>query len=399
MKLRSLSIRTFALAIIPALIFVSKEGSFNVQSILVPIILLVLCTAYERKLKIEEIDITIIILYLLSMVFSGAFNVWFRSQALNTMYLIRMGYFVAILLFYICSVGVTLTKREIHIILDADLLTGVLLSLYFIFINKIQFTNLLGIQIDKNQSGSILAIQGLFALVCAFKSTRKYLKYLYSIAYLVILSGTFFSASRAAVLGIILGTLLIILESVIQEPKKRKWMLKAVTILVFVIAVGVVFVPKLIQFLSKQEDTKWFWDRYFVRSYVDRSNTSRISIWINALKQWLQRPIFGHGIGLISLSGNMSAVAHNTYLDALVDQGIIGGIALALVWLQSVKKIIRKKDYIFIGPALALFWVTMIISASRSTLLWYNLILFRLIGSAMDRNTGIATEQEETNRT
>ncbi len=43
-----------------------------------------------------------------------------------------------------------------------------------------------------------------------------------------------------------------------------------------------------------------------------------------AFEYFMKRPLYGYGIGSINVSGNSSAVTHNTYLDFLVDQGILG---------------------------------------------------------------------------
>ena len=120
---------------------------------------------------------------------------------------------------------------------------------------------------------------------------------------------------------------------------------------------------------------RWYWDRYFVNGYGDESVTGRFVWWKDALALFLKRPIWGYGIGNINVSGNSSAVTHNTYLDFLVDQGIIGFYIFTRFVYSSVKGIFKNKLQLYYGVVFAVLLGCFNLSATRSTFLWFSLIL------------------------
>ena len=66
-----------------------------------------------------------------------------------------------------------------------------------------------------------------------------------------------------------------------------------------------------------------------------------------AFEYFMKRPLYGYGIGSINVSGNSSAVTHNTYLDFLVDQGIFRLLLFFYFYLKDlyVKYFIISKNY------------------------------------------------------
>ena len=117
---------------------------------------------------------------------------------------------------------------------------------------------------------------------------------------------------------------------------------------------------------------------------MDEIVTGRFLWWKNAISLFVKRPIYGYGIGNINVSGNSSAVTHNTYLDFLVDQGLIGfSLFLFLIW-NSCKRIIKNKNYAYYGIIFGILIGVFNLSATRSTFLWFALILLSALSKSTD---------------
>jgi O-antigen ligase len=79
---------------------------------------------------------------------------------------------------------------------------------------------------------------------------------------------------------------------------------------------------------------------------------SRMEIWEKSFKSVLKKPILGVGIGNfpVVLDEDISttkkgASAHNLYLDVLSEMGLLGLIALLVIFWQILKRTIKNKDH------------------------------------------------------
>lgn len=78
------------------------------------------------------------------------------------------------------------------------------------------------------------------------------------------------------------------------------------------------------------------------------SDSKRIDIWKSCIKMFLQKPILGLGAGtenvyagLLNTYGIDRSHAHNTYLELLVEGGIVGGIFVVAMGYMVLKSIVR----------------------------------------------------------
>lgn len=86
-------------------------------------------------------------------------------------------------------------------------------------------------------------------------------------------------------------------------------------------------------------------DRYASINIFDESTAShgtaqgRIEGWISGLKVFIERPVFGHGLGTSSEAGwnvvRDDLVAHNMYIEILQELGIIG-LIIFMVFLKNI---------------------------------------------------------------
>lgn len=389
---------TFILASIPCFILIASDGSFMVQSIILPILFLLLYVVIKKKIRFDHVDSIAVILHLLAISVSSIVNILFFPDLLSRLYVIRIFYFIVVLIFYYCSVGHKFDYSSINTIFEVNILMACYISLYFIFVEEIWFVNFVGDTIDKNFSAGLMALQGELALIRFFESRKLRHKLKYIILYTLILYGVFLSHSRASMLAILGGSVLIFYDCFL---KIKHWEIKhvikrGICILTVLILLGFILVPNLIHFLAGNNETKGFYSIYFnLERYYDRSNQLRLIFWERALKMWTERPIFGHGIGAVYVGKQLSsAVAHNTFLDYLVDQGLIGFTAFLLIIYQSFRKILHgpKKKYRAIPITLIL--LSIVVSATRSVMLWNFLIICRLIGNCNDNDSEKASSIE-----
>lgn len=387
-KISEQRLKYVILMIIPILIFFAIEGIFSVQSIM-PAILMLLCVdLMYLKIKIDKTMIIVIMFFIISTIGALVVNALTNNGLTTDLTYIRIIYYAIILYLYFSLTSIKYTSKQLNNIFCVNILCGVFVALYLIFINHIWFSGLLGTVLDKNFVGAILAVQGELAFIKFLKAKKTNLKAFFIICYLVILIGIFYSASRASVLVYILGTLIITFFYLYENANNKKGSAKLI-ISVFIIPLlcfGIFYYVS-----SKIENSnaaiQWYWNRYFINGFGDESVTGRWIWWQNALQLWQNRPLFGYGIGNVNISGNSSAVSHNTYIDFLVDQGLIGFIGFLLILKRSILKVIKGHNKVYYGLIANLVLNIFILSATRSTFLWYNLILLYCIGNCDSSST------------
>lgn len=381
-KVNEQNFKYLILMFIPFLIFFAVDGIFSVHSLIPAAILLFLIDILYGKVKKNNTMIIVILLFIITTVASLLINALSNNGLTTNQTYIRIIYYITILYMYFSLTRVNYSENQLNKIFIANILCGILVSIYLIFINHIWFYSFLKIKIDKNFVGAILAIQGEFAFIKFLKSEKKKTKLLSIFSYLFIFIGIFYTASRASILVYILDTLITVFFSLKEKINTKKGMIKLI-VCVFIIPIIclAIFNYLSIKMVNSNQTIQWYWNRYFVNGFGDESVTGRWTWWDNALELFKERPIFGYGIGNVNVSGNTSAVAHNTYIDFLVDQGIIGFCGFLIILTRSFSGVLKKKKQIYYGIITILLLNIMILSATRSTYMWYYLILIYCIGN------------------
>lgn len=370
------------LMFIPFLIFFAIDGNFSIQSIVPAIVLLIFIDLVYRRVCKNKIAIIVIGLFVISTVGALIINLFINRELITNRTYIRIGYYAMILYVYFSLTKIKYTYTEIDSVFIANIICGVLVSIYLIFVNHIWFVNFLGIRHDKNLIGAILAVQGELAVIMLLTNSKKSIKIFSAISYIIIILGIFYSASRASILVCILGTVTILFFNLLQKVNSRNDRIKFI-IKIFIISIiccgAFCFISA--KMVVANENIQWYWNRYFINGFEDDSVVGRWDWWAEALRLWSDRPICGYGIGNVNVSGNSSAVSHNTYIDFVVDQGILGGIGFLIILSHSFSSVIKKKKTIYYGIIITVLLNIMILSATRSTYMWYNLILLYCVGN------------------
>lgn len=98
-------------------------------------------------------------------------------------------------------------------------------------------------------------------------------------------------------------------------------------------------------------------------------NNSRVDIWVEGVKLFLQHPVFGIGESNVSVSvppdGAVFANLHNGYLTILVSSGLVGFL---IIMIFGVQLLFRSMAYIFTHSRKELTAPILLVSASASIL-------------------------------
>ena len=377
--------KTTILFLIPVFLLFASDGIFSIQSILPLILITFLYDCCFGGMKINQQEIMVVVLYMLVSMIALLHNMFISPKLITNQSFVRVLYYLVILLFYFSMTHVKYTANQLKLVIQGLIVIDCIVSLYFIFVQKIWYTSLVGAVIDKNFVGIFLMLGAICCWCFILNETSMKIKVKYVAMLLLIIVGLFFSASRAAVLFCGLACAITFFFYIKKLGKTRKEVLK-VAIYVFIAPIILIVIIIVLEkkMAGASANITWYWNRYFVNGFGDESVTGRFLWWKNAISLFVKRPIYGYGIGNINVSGNSSAVTHNTYLDFLVDQGLIGfSLFLFLIW-NSCKRIIKNKNYAYYGIIFGILIGVFNLSATRSTFLWFALILLSALSKSTD---------------
>lgn len=362
------------LFLIPLFLFVALDGIFSMQSLLPLIAITFIYDCVFSNHKIDKSEGITYGAFILISILAIITNIVLSPNYLTTQSYVRIIYQAVIIYFYYSMTRVKYLSTDIDKAIYSLIGVGCSISIYFIFVQKIWFVNFLGTTIDKNFVGIFLMLGANFSFIYFLK--KKANRLVFAGTYILLILGIFFSASRASVLYCLAANMITLLAYVKLMSKSRKGALKAVTLVcclpIIVITVWSVLQSKM---SNASIDITWYWNRYFVNGFGDESVTGRFVWWRKALTYFMYRPLYGYGIGNINVSGNSSAVSHNTYIDFLVDQGIIGFFLFVLLLKRSMYRIFQEKRELLYGIVFSVLVGIFNLSATRSTFLWYSMIL------------------------
>ena len=224
---------------------------------------------------------------------------------------------------------------------------------------------------EANQYASFLVLFIPLFLTKILYQRRFWLKFLYSMCFLLVLVGLFVTGSRGGTLAFIFSTLSYIW---MIAPSKRARMVTIIRkgfILLVLCSIAYLLAPDHI----KETVTGRFNPHNF--KSVEQFSSSRTQIFRNGWILFLQSPIYGHGLNTFIKLMQVQKFdyqynSHNDYLLHLVHFGIIGLTAFILIFIhiyrhvssciKSTDNLEHKAIYIsylsgFLGYAFAMFFV------------------------------------------
>lgn len=209
-----------------------------------------------------------------------------------------------------------------------------------------------------SHSFALFVIIGLIFIVYLLKE-KKY----FWIATTLSLLALIFSGSRAVWLSAIVPFLVAIFLLIFKKQKIFKPFL--VMLIIFALAFPISSLISSLSYQGGGDGTLAFKRAKTIADMEELSVKSRIGIWKTSLQSILKHPILGVGIGNYPLvlgediaNGKKGASAHNLYLDVAAEMGLLGLIALLLIFLEILKKSWKaRKEIYFLIFAFFFVWI------------------------------------------
>ncbi|MGB9857719.1 MAG: O-antigen ligase family protein [Dictyoglomaceae bacterium] len=288
-----------------------------------------------RFKKIEIIELSVIIIFFLSFLFSPYKDLAFRS------FLVLLLLYITYLLFLRSE---NFSIENLYPLIDYWILGSTLLSFgsitVFLYKGTYAETTFLG----KNGVGTLLATSLPLAQLRIFNSQDKLWHIL---CLLIITGGLILCMSQGAWIGLLLAEILLF---ILGDKKIRKNIL-------FLSFLGLLLLSIFIirSFLVKDNLFSFFLTRLDMNS---SSKTERIYIWKSAWKMFLDHPITGIGVGTFGLAYpsyklpqshiETTPFAHNLPLNLLAETGILGFLSFTILtfsfFIKGLKVFLRQRD-------------------------------------------------------
>lgn len=384
MKVKKKNIRNIALGYAGLLIFVCIDDSMNMMMLLpITLLLMVLKSnkVFDRYLSKDLIILSIICS--ISLLLATLLN----SESISLMSIIRLFYTFSIFayVYFVCSERYE--TNDINFIIKGNILVAFIIGSVIIFRTfngahgKVSVINIFGNMVEENYTAAYMSFICLFNIFYFIYGKNKIISL---ICFFVTFLGILFTGSRAAFISVTIASSLIILFQFIFSTKitiKRK--------IVYLLVIGMI----ALFFINNLENIlpEFIYNRFFVKSLADKSNNIRLQIWNYALEHIWNRPLFGYGIGNFSYylsaiyQDNSTVIAHNTFIDILMDVGIIGFLYYMVFICKNLFYLLREKINIFPFIFVWLF-TSFIVGGERTYFFWNDITLLIIIAKYCKTN-------------
>lgn len=364
------------------------ETSFTFQSAFY-LMVIILINGVLNKIALRKSTINVIICFTLLTGIGYLYSLLISPEILTVTAMGRAALFFCILMMYAFTVAPNYSPTVVSKVLRLTALSSVpscllvfsrFVSMGFYF-GRIYPISFFGNQIDANYFAIILVLQSGIALLIALYESSVTRKCVYFALYAFCFLAVMLTGSRSGLLCVVISTFIQFVVYFRQQAGA-----KLVTITLVVLLIVMAF------FLAHNFVSDWLFDRFFKESYIDDSNQFRVYLWENAVKRVMTRPFFGFGVGNYSYYSaqdwgvsSVSNAAHGTFVDYLVDFGIIGLGAFCYVFFSPVKRLIKNSGLPFLGIVIGFFIAVFIIGAERTVALWVFIIEFEVVSRTMSR--------------
>lgn len=229
-------------------------------------------------------------------------------------------------------------------------------------------------------AGSTLSLSGVLALIALIIESKKGIKALYGLAFVMIIITLSLTDARTSIISFSAGAGMITCSGVLWLWWKRKsinsksvmdnrkhsmivWLISIVCML-GVFALSMITIPKIVPVFNAikikggivipyayAEETDLIKQQIISRGFTGADAFSgRIDVWKNAIKYIIERPnvlIFGESIhnpmaGINSQMGTQMAHCHNMFLQLLIENGIIGLLPITVFFIVMITRLLRS---------------------------------------------------------
>lgn len=282
---------------------------------------------------IKRYKVSLFAIWSLVFFFLGALTLLYTPD--KSMTLTRVKSLLQVLVFANLLMPYLLESREkYHTFLISSLLASVFLVAKLLFSAplRVVMQQRLGLtaQVGPNTVGYIFSIVAVIAFFLFLKQ-RKWWWVLVSIAFT---SLSFLSGSKKVVLFIGVGIFLLVLLN--QRTLKGAILLGILCLVVIAIFTALLFIwEPLYQFLGSRIIGMISVLR---GTGVEESTNIRLDMIQEGWALFLQKPLFGWGLGAFTVLSKWNMYSHNNYTELLVSVGLIGTIAYYFLYVYLIVK-------------------------------------------------------------
>ena len=227
---------------------------------------------------------------------------------------------------------------------------------------------------DPNQFGGYLAPGLLYYFKKTFDEKKVSKKIISLIISITLLFVAFLTGSRGALLAIIISCATLYLIS-----NKKNHLGKRAASLIMVSVLIIIVVSLINSFMDVD-----IIERFTVNDVAKSGGTGRMQIWEFYMDYYknsnLVQKMFGHGLGSLSA---IYRVAHNTWIDVLIGNGLIGLLLFITFFSKNLINTIKRKDELLIAQIVAIVVLTMSLSLLSYKPIW---ALFALISITLSKD-------------
>jgi len=321
--------------VIIALVAVLFTFSPNAKSIFLPVEILFLST-FGIRFLVRKSKLSLYTVWSLGLILLAFFSTTYapdkKAAGKIAISLVQVALFGNLIVPYFRD-----SKRNIHVFLLACMIGAIGLGIRLWF--SAPFSQLIAgrlgatIDINENQVGFFFAIAFLVAFYYGIVEKRIWLIPI-SLVFAVV---SFFSGSKKVVIVILIGLFLLVLLT-------RKPTFASFSVLILFIGAGIgllvlslTWQPLYVVLGSRIEPLFGL----LFGGPMDESTSIRWNMMQTGWSMFLEKPVFGSGLGAFAHSYIYQTYSHNNYIEILVSLGLVGFIWIygSLLWvlLKSVK--------------------------------------------------------------
>ena len=383
-------IEVFLIGYSSLLIFVAIDNSLNMMMMLPVIICLIAIRiiSKEKRVNNKKLFISLIFLALIYCI-STIINLIINTESINSLSIIRIFYYLEIFTYIYLIISNSFKKSHIKKILKFNVNSSIIIACVLIFcffyfgdIGKNSVKNIFGNYIEENYTAALLSFNSILLLYIVEFEDKNIVKLKYYLGLLILLYATFLSGSRASFFAIAISSLYFLVKKYIFT--KSAITIKNIILIVILFSLLMMIIVNLQNILPE-----FIYNRFFNKSLNDYSNQTRLTYWKSGVIGFLKQPLLGYGVGNYSyfipdmLKLNKTVMAHNTYLDILLDVGIIG-FSFYLYLVFSNIKYILKNIAKFFPICFVLFFTSFIVGAERTYFFWHGVVVLMLVSNLYD---------------
>lgn len=371
--------------IIFLLVQIKLFGNSNITlATIAGVIILVyyIVNCYRYKVIFLKYDIILIIFYLLSIVayIRTGMNVNVKTDFYRWTYIIIMGYIIRFIILdrisnkYIKKPVEYFAKLYLYIsiinsiaIMAQFLFPSILLSNRFVYAEEgIKKMRPFGL-IEANFSNYISSM-GILALIYLGKIDYK-LKNNLILVYIYISSLLTYSRT-----GLIINTILLIIYFFVIKKKSNKNVY--IKIIFYIIFIGLLFIVFILSIHNLKGYISFMLSRLGQINDMSGSSLQRYELIQFSIELIKKHPIIGNGFLSTKLFSGLGLVAHNTYIQVLSDQGLIGLIIFIFIIFITLVLILKIKNYnekmfLMLNLFVILFYMELLTFIDKSPIIFF----------------------------